>query len=165
MVENDVRDVAAGERVERGCAMKRSALVPGTPLIPPLARRLVRFVVDGSCAIDDAGRMSRGDVAVARLERLRDEARGLVGTVLDGEGATSAEARQAAFAGRADTPAVARYLDLVRRHAYRVRDEDVERLRAGGLDDDAIFELTVAGALGAGVERLRAGLSLLGREA
>ena len=42
--------------------------------------------------------------------------------------------------------------------------EEIERLRGAGLDDDAIFELTVAAALGVGVERLEAGLSLLGRE-
>jgi alkylhydroperoxidase family enzyme len=117
-----------------------------------------------SPAIDDARRMSRRGDAAERLERLRGEASRLVDGVLDGEGATSSQARRAAFAGRAEDPAVARYLDVVRRRAYRVTDEDVERLHAAGLDDDAIFELTVAAALGAGVERLRAGLSLLGRE-
>jgi hypothetical protein len=45
-----------------------------------------------------------------------------------------------------------------------VTDEDVGRLCHVGLDDDSIFELTVAAALGAGVERLKVGLSLLGRE-
>jgi alkylhydroperoxidase family enzyme len=100
-----------------------------------------------------------------RLERLRDEARRLVDAVLDGEGATSPQARHAAFAGRADDPAVARYLDMVRTHAYRVTDEDVKGLRSAGLDDDAIFELTVAAALGAGAKRLNVGLSLLGEEA
>jgi alkylhydroperoxidase family enzyme len=100
-----------------------------------------------------------------RLERLRDDARRLVAAVLDGEGATSSQARRAAFAGHADDPAVARYLDLVSRHAYRVTDEDVEGLRGAGLDDDAIFELTVAAAVGAGAKRLNVGLSLLGREA
>ena len=104
------------------------------------------------------------EIAAARLERLRDEADSVVSAVLDGEGAVSVEARHAAFAGRADDPAVSRYLDVVRRHAYRVTDADFESLRAAGLDDDEIFELTVAAALGAGMERLRAGLSLLDRE-
>lgn len=88
----------------------------------------------------------------------------LVEAILDGEGATSVEARRAAFAGHAEDPAVEHYVDVVRRHAYRMTDEDVERLRDAGLDDDTIFELTVAAALGAGGERLRVGLSLLGRE-
>ena len=114
-------------------------------------------------AINDAVRMSRGVVA-DRLERLRDEATRLVEAVLDGEGATSVQARHAAFAGRADDPVVARYLDVVPSHADRLTDEDVESLHAAGLDDDTIFELTVAAALGAGVKRLQVGLSLLGRE-
>jgi alkylhydroperoxidase family enzyme len=109
--------------------------------------------------------MSGREASSDRLQRLRDDARRVVDAVLDGEGATSAQARHAAFAGHADDPAVARYLDLVRRHAYRVTEEDVEGLRGAGLDEDAIFELTVAAATGAGAKRLKAGLSLLGREA
>jgi alkylhydroperoxidase family enzyme len=108
--------------------------------------------------------MSRRGIGTDRLERLRDAANRVLEAVLDGHGATSTEARRAAFAGRADDPAVAHYLDLVRRHAPDVSDADVERLRTAGLDDDAIFELTVAAALGVGTERLQIGLSLLGRE-
>ena len=102
-------------------------------------------------------------MAADRLGRLRDEAARLVEAGLETKGAVSVEARRAAFAGGSESPAVAEYVDLVRRHAYRVTDEDVEQLRAGGFDDDAIFELTVAATLGAGVERLQVGLSLLGR--
>jgi alkylhydroperoxidase family enzyme len=101
--------------------------------------------------------------ARGRLGRLRDETALLVERVLDGEGTTPVEARRAAFAGRAGEPAVAHYLELVHRNAA-VADADLDRLRSDGLDDDAIFELTVAAALGAGVERLRRGLALLGRE-
>ena len=108
--------------------------------------------------------MLRRGVAADRLEDLRAKAARLVDVTLEADGATSAEAREEAFAGRADDPVLAHYVDLVHRHAYRITDEDVERLRDAGLDDDAIFEMTVAAALGAGVERLRAGLSLLGRE-
>jgi alkylhydroperoxidase family enzyme len=108
--------------------------------------------------------MSRRGVAADRLEGLRAKAARLVEAILEAEGATSTEARHAAFAGRADDPALAHYVKVVRRHAYRITDEDVERLRDAGLDDDAIFEMTVAAALGAGAERLRAGLSLLGQE-
>ena len=48
--------------------------------------------------------MSHRGVVADRLERLRDEATRLVEAVLDGEGATSVQARRAAFAGRADDP-------------------------------------------------------------
>jgi alkylhydroperoxidase family enzyme len=108
--------------------------------------------------------MPRRGVAADRLEVLRAKAARLVDVTLGAEGATSAEARHAAFAGRADNPVLAHYVDVVCKYAYRITDEDVERLRDAGLDDDAIFEMTVAAALGAGAERLRAGLSLLGRE-
>ena len=97
--------------------------------------------------------------------RLRDAVRHVVAAVLDGEGVTAVEDRHAAFAGRADDAAVSHYVGLVRSHPARVTDADIERVRAIGLDDDAIFEfLTVAAALGAGMDRLRAGLAVLGRE-
>lgn len=54
------------------------------------------------------------------------------------------------------------YVETVRRHAYRVTDRQVEELRAAGLSEDEIFELTVATAVGAGLERLEAGLAALG---
>ena len=53
------------------------------------------------------------------------------------------------------------YLDTVRRHAFRVTDGDVERLKAAGFSDDEIFEHTVAAAVAAGLERLDAGLRAL----
>ena len=53
------------------------------------------------------------------------------------------------------------YRDTVRRHAYRVTDAQVDELRAAGLDEDEIFELTVAAAVGAGLDRLDAGLAAM----
>jgi alkylhydroperoxidase family enzyme len=108
--------------------------------------------------------MLRRGIAADRPNRLRTKAARLVEAVLTTEGVTFADARNAAFAGRADDAALAGYVNMVRRQAYRITDEDVQRLRDVGLDDDAIFELTVAAALGAGAERLQVGLSLLGRE-
>jgi alkylhydroperoxidase family enzyme len=49
----------------------------------------------------------------------------------------------------------------VRRHAYRVTDSQVEALRAAELNEDEIFELTVAAAVGAGLDRLDAGMRAL----
>jgi len=66
--------------------------------------------------------------------------------------------REAARPDR-DAPAdAAPYLDKVRAGAYRVTDADVERLLAAGHSEDEIFELTVAAAVAAGLERLDAGL-------
>lgn len=107
--------------------------------------------------------MSRRRTASDRPNSLRAKAARLVEAVLEGPGATGTDARNGAFTGQVDDPALSRYVDVVRRQAYRITDEDVQRLRDAGLGDDAIFELTVAAALGAGDERLQAGLSLLGR--
>jgi alkylhydroperoxidase family enzyme len=57
--------------------------------------------------------------------------------------------------------AAQRYVEKVRRAAYTVADADVESLRAAGLDDERIFELALAAALEAGLERLDAGLRAL----
>jgi alkylhydroperoxidase family enzyme len=53
------------------------------------------------------------------------------------------------------------FVDKVRRHAYRVTDEDIDRLRGAGYSEDQIFELTVAAAYGAARRRLDAGLAAL----
>lgn len=94
--------------------------------------------------------------------------------VLTGPGASSAELRRAVArragelaAGEPRTPVpadAAAYVDKVALHAYKVVDADVEALRQAGYSEDEIFELTVAAALGAALERLDAGLRAL-REA
>ena len=108
--------------------------------------------------------MSGRGVATSRPVALRQAVERLVVAITEGKGTASAAARRAAFEGRADDPVLADYVNVVRTHAYRITDDDMNRLRDAGLDDDAIFEITVAAAVGAGAERLRAGLSLLGRE-
>jgi alkylhydroperoxidase family enzyme len=69
-----------------------------------------------------------------------------------------------AEAAQPDRPAPAAFgpfLEKVRRHAYRVTDEDVEALKAAGHSEDEIFELTVAAAVAAGLERRAAALRVL----
>ncbi|HSO00407.1 MAG TPA: hypothetical protein VLS89_19075 [Candidatus Nanopelagicales bacterium] len=49
------------------------------------------------------------------------------------------------------------YLHKLARHAFKITDEDIDRLRAAGHGDEAIYEITFAGAFGAavaGLERL-----------
>jgi hypothetical protein len=110
--------------------------------------------------IDDA-RQVRREAGSARLDELHGASARVIATALTGEGRTPPEARRAAFEGRPDNDVIDAYLEKVRRHADRVLDDDIDGLRAAGLDDDAIFELTFAAALGAGTERLEAGLALL----
>ncbi len=100
------------------------------------------------------------------VERLRK-------AVLLGRGTTevalrqAVEARAAVAGGRkgeasGSIPAgLTDFVDKVIRHAWRVTDEDVEQLRREGYSEDAIFEVTIAAALGAGMGRLERGLAAL----
>jgi hypothetical protein len=100
----------------------------------------------------------------------------LVKAVLEGEGVTdpalrtSIERAAASGASGGDgfaavggaLPAVLwPYLQKVNRHAYKVTDGDVDALKEQAYSEDAIFELTVSAALGAGLGRLEQGLGLL----
>lgn len=84
--------------------------------------------------------------------------------ILDTPGDADLELRRAveAFAaGRADPelPEELRpYVEKVAKNAYKVVDADIDRLRDAGWSEDAIFELTLAAALGAARARLDAGL-------
>jgi alkylhydroperoxidase family enzyme len=69
-----------------------------------------------------------------------------------------AQLRDASQPGRQVPPEAESYVATVRQHAYRVTDAQVEALRASGLSEDEVFELTVAAAVGAGLDRLDAGL-------
>jgi hypothetical protein len=53
------------------------------------------------------------------------------------------------------------YVTKVARHAYRVTDDDITGLQRGGNTDDALFEITVAAAVGAALARLERGLTTL----
>lgn len=54
-----------------------------------------------------------------------------------------------------------RYVDLLAGCAHEIADSDVERLRAAGYSEDEIFEVTVAGAVAAGMARVKRGLTAL----
>lgn len=56
---------------------------------------------------------------------------------------------------------IAAYVDKVARHAYKVTDADFAALQRTGNSDDALFEVTVAAALGAALGRLERGLAAL----
>ncbi len=86
----------------------------------------------------------------------------LVSAVVDGPGRTSADLRRSIYEETPRDPAIFGYVDKVRNRSHRITASDVDQLRAASLDDDAIFEITVAAALGEGLRRLRIGLRLLG---
>jgi alkylhydroperoxidase family enzyme len=110
-----------------------------------------------------AGWIGRLEAHLARQDRrlalLADVSEALLGP----EGSVDPALRRAVFEGDSAEPdALRAYVEKVRLHAYRVTDDDVAALRAAGFDDDALFELTLAAAAGAGFERLYAGLRAVG---
>jgi len=107
------------------------------------------------------------------LEPLKALFADLRAAVLQGRGVTEPALRRAAasraaviggyhLSGRDQLPeALAAYVETVARHAYRVTDEQVAALLAAGYSEDAVFEVTVSTALGAGLARLERGLAAL----
>jgi hypothetical protein len=76
-------------------------------------------------------------------------------------------ARAAALDGRtvpttSELPgALETYVDKVAGHAYKVTDNEFAARHPAGFSQDAIFEVTLKAALGAGMSRLERGLALL----
>lgn len=79
--------------------------------------------------------------------------------------AVEARAEELAGGRPADAAAIPEalraYVDTVARHAHRVTGEDVEALGRAGYSEDAIFEVSAAAAVGAGMARLERGLAAL----
>jgi hypothetical protein len=106
-------------------------------------------------------------------QRYSDLVRVLRDSVLGAAGDTDAAVRRsvAAYAAthgaaggsgaEAVPDALRTYVDKVGRFAYRVTNEDVEALKHAGYSEDAIFEVTVSAAVGAGLHRLERGLTAL----
>jgi len=97
------------------------------------------------------------------MERHTEAIKRVAEAILETPGDADSDLRRAvaAYAGgdEASIPEELRpYVDKVARNAYKVTDEDVDGLRAAGYSGDAIFELTLAAALGASRARLDAGL-------
>lgn len=58
-------------------------------------------------------------------------------------------------------PDLQAYVTKVCVHAYKVTDEDIEQLRGAGYNEEAIFEITLSTALGAGTRCLTRGMAAL----
>jgi alkylhydroperoxidase family enzyme len=85
----------------------------------------------------------------------------LVDAVLHAPGDTPEALRRAVLEHGSISPALAGYVDTVKRHAYKVTDADVAALQRSGQSDDSIFEITVAAAVGAALYRLDRGMAAL----
>jgi len=78
--------------------------------------------------------------------------------VFQSPGSTEHALRVAAGRGGELPEPLAAYAAKVRDQSYRITDADFTKLTAAGLSDDAIFEITIAAAVGAALQRLDAGL-------
>lgn len=103
--------------------------------LPPAVRRLA-----------DATLRSAGETPVALRRAVADRAAVLAGEARS-EGEIPSELRA--------------YVDKVAQYAYKTTDEDIDALRAAGWSEDALFEVTVATAVGAGLTRFEQGLAAL----
>jgi alkylhydroperoxidase family enzyme len=81
-------------------------------------------------------------------------------TVFEGPGETEPALRHAAADGKGVPADLQSLVDKIHRHAYRVTDEDLARLRTS-YSDDQLFDIVVSAALGASRQRLFAGLAAL----
>lgn len=93
-----------------------------------------------------------------RFSRLRADVQQ---AILDADGVTDRATRRRAFEGEGAPGAIAGFIATVQRHAYRVDDDMVAAVRRAGLDDDAIFELTVATAVGEATRQFDAAMAAL----
>lgn len=59
------------------------------------------------------------------------------------------------------SPILNDYVEKVARNAYKIVDQDIDKLKAEGLSEAEIFELTIAAGWAAGVARFERGISLL----
>lgn len=85
----------------------------------------------------------RGDES---LDRMRAR-------LLDGPGAVERSVRRAAFEGGAVPEPVAGLVDKIRRHAYKVTDDDIAAAKTADWSESQLFELAVATAAGEGLRR------------
>jgi alkylhydroperoxidase family enzyme len=69
--------------------------------------------------------------------------------------------RNAAARGEPVPEELEAWVAKVRERAYTATDADVDALRVAGYSEDQIFEVTVAAAVGAGLERFDAGIAAL----
>ena len=93
--------------------------------------------------------------------RYDDFRKRLVGAVLNAPGETPEALRRAVLEQGSTPPALAGYVDTVKRHAYKVTDADIAALQRAGHSDDTLFEITVLAAVGAALHRLDRGMAAL----
>ncbi len=85
----------------------------------------------------------------------------LRGSVLTAAGATGIELRARVFAGDVAGEPYGDYVAKIRDASYRVTDRDFTLMAEAGLSEDAIWEVTVAAALGSACRGLDAAVAAM----
>jgi hypothetical protein len=97
----------------------------------------------------------------------RDQKRGMLASIrraiLERPGALRADVRRAACEGSPVPDAIDHLVRMIRDAAHLVTDTEIEDARRAGYDDDQLFELTIATALGESCKRFDLVLRALGR--
>jgi hypothetical protein len=101
------------------------------------------------------GRLLRSRAAGEPTDRHTVGVEALHRAVFELSGSTEPSVRAAAGSG---AEPLGSYAASVRDRSYRITDTDLAGLTAAGLSDDAIFEITIAAAVGAALQRLDAGM-------
>lgn len=94
-------------------------------------------------------------------ERWDDLLGSLGAAIQDGPGVLPPDVRASAARNEGVPAPFTAFVDTIHRHVHRITDDEVARLRADGADQDAVFEIVVASAYGAALERLLAGLRVV----
>lgn len=129
-----------------GYELRPGQLEAGAKALYRFGYRLPSFLVGSRPAVQAADRKA---ALVANL----------VATVVDGEGVTGRQDRSAAATGAELPEPWQPYITLVREAANRITDADVDKLRRAGHNEDEIFEMTVAAAVGASHQSLNRALA------
>jgi hypothetical protein len=85
-------------------------------------------------------------------------------SVVEGAGVTARALRESALSGVNVPHPWTAYVEKVRHAAYRITDKDIEVVVEASGSEDAVFEMTLAAAVGAATDWLETGLRAL-REA
>ena len=98
---------------------------------------------------------------MAKLRTASAAFEALVARVLRGPARTTPEQRADAAGAGGGSGVLAPYLEKVRKHAYKITDEDVAALKRAGIDEETIFELTIAASVGVAKRRLEVAMKAI----
>jgi len=87
--------------------------------------------------------------------------RDLIDRILNGKGHSPQAERRAAFDHSGLPQPLQHLLDKVVHYAYKVTDDDVERVKQSGVSEDQVFELVICAAAGQASRQYESGLAAL----